>query len=151
MRFEKGHHTWNKGVTNKLKRICGFCKKHFLAFGSEVKRGGGNFCSRKCFFSDWKISRVGKNSPCYRGGRHIDKGYVWVLFPKHPFVTKNGYVYEHRLVLEKHLGRYLLPTEVVHHRNGNKMDNNLVNLELFSTHSEHIKAHHLLKGHDSSD
>lgn len=76
----------------------------------------------------------------WKGGRSLDEdGYILVYAPDHPHATSSGKVREHRLVMEAHLGRYLEPSEVVHHRNDNKQDNRIENLELFATNADHLR------------
>lgn len=66
--------------------------------------------------------------------RRIDSaGYARVLAPDNPAADTCGRVCEHRLVMERHLGRPLLPKETVHHVNGVRDDNRLENLELWSS------------------
>lgn len=72
------------------------------------------------------------------------RGYFYLRKPDHPFANSDGYIAEHRVVMEKHLGRYLYAGEAVHHINGNKADNRIENLKVL-THSEHTKLHWLGK------
>jgi hypothetical protein len=75
----------------------------------------------------------GAASPNWKGGRiRHERGYVYVKAPGHPRArTNSGLVFEHILVMEKMLGRHLLPGENVHHRNGVPSDNRPDNLELW--------------------
>ena len=79
-----------------------------------------------------KADRSGQRNPYWNGGKYVDRlnGYVHVYSPSHPFAKKKGYVMEHRLVMEKSIGRYLRRNEIVHHRNKIKTDNRIENLEL---------------------
>jgi len=72
-------------------------------------------------------NRTGRN-PC-----PTTDGYIMVYMPEHPYCNSNGYVREHRLVMEQRLGRYLRPEETVHHINEIRNDNRDENLELFAS------------------
>ena len=85
--------------------------------------------------------KPGSENSNWKGGVCIVGGYRYVYRPDHPHATKIKCVLEHRLVMEEHIGRYLLPKEVVHHNNGDILDNRIENLELLSSHSEHMGLH----------
>jgi hypothetical protein len=77
----------------------------------------------------------------WKGGRNYDgQGYIKIWNPEHPFCNNHGYVLEHRLIMEKYLGRYLNESEVVHHKNEIRDDNRLENLQLMS--KEDHNTHH---------
>ena len=78
----------------------------------------------------------------WKGGRRqIPQGYVYIYNPDHPLATKDGYVMEHRLVMEKKLGRYLTRKEIIHHKNGIKNDNREENLDLEKSLGHHVAKH----------
>ena len=89
-----------------------------------------------------KGKMVGKNNPSFSGGRHFQpNGYVMVLAPyDHPYRPKTGYMPEHRLVMEKKLGRYLLPHEVVDHIDGLRLHNAPENLRLYNKNGDHLRV-----------
>ena len=90
-----------------------------------------------------------ENHPRWKGGRtRTYYGYIMVLAPDHPQRDNRGrgYVREHRLVMEKHIGRFLKPAERVHHINCVKDDNRIENLKLFANETEHRKFEYNLKG-----
>lgn len=73
------------------------------------------------------------HGPCWKGGRSTNgNGYIQIFMPTHPSCSSDGYVLEHRLVMEKQLGRYLERRELVHHINGIRDDNRIENLKIVS-------------------
>jgi hypothetical protein len=81
-------------------------------------------------------------NPNWKGGVRINNaGYRMIKMPSHPGADGHGYVNEHRLVVEQHLGRFLSDEEVVHHKNHCRTDNRIENLHLCANASEHARIH----------
>ena len=143
----------------KLKKSCKGCGKILLLYPSAYKNR--IFCSLDCKGKWQKVNMIsywrGKKIPYYprpnrnvkgelngrwKGGRRVDKdGYILIWIPDHPYSDYHGYVREHRLVVEKSIGRKLFPKEVIHHKDANKQNNRIENLELYNNGGEHIKYH----------
>ena len=88
-------------------------------------------------------SKKGNKNPQWKGGCLVDsRNRILILKHDHPNSNAKGYVFEHRLIAEKALGRYLKSNEVVHHINGDTQDNRNINLLVCETgyhHSLHRK------------
>ena len=87
--------------------------------------------------------RFGKDASRWKGGRRnggYGGKYCMIYAPFHPNCDGDGYVMEHRLVMEEKIKRYLLSSEIIHHLNGDPRDNHIKNLELHNRKS-HAKAH----------
>ena len=156
---------------NKLCKLrtlrCVICQKTFERHiaPSEIKVGKGKVCSRKCKgilnglqkrTGEWrKCERCGK--PFWAAKGEDRRGYVRKYCSRKCFrptkrgeaISTDGYyvinaVKVHRTVMEKKIGRKLSPREIVHHINGDKLDNRIENL-MIVTRSEHNRIHKFFK------
>jgi len=136
---------------------CKKCGKEKKIYPCRLKDGNGKFCSNSCsnsynnsgsknHFTRDKYNKKGKDAWNWKGGKTKLRGYVMVLVQNHPYIKKDGYVAEHRLVMEEKIGRYLDPKEIVHHINHIKDDNRPENLMLFKSNKDHMKNHGRNKG-----
>lgn len=114
---------------------CPFCKRYrwsdIKSHKDSLKRGHNDRC---------KYCRARENSILWKNGSYISRGYRHILiFPEDKYfpmarkynkLRTTGYILEHRYVMAKYMGRCLDEWELVHHKNHNKLDNRIENLEL---------------------
>lgn len=87
--------------------------------------------------------RRGSEAHAWKGGRcESSSGYIMLLDRSHPCCNTKGYVYEHRVVVERIIGRHLVTAEAVHHVDGNKQHNHPSNLMCFRTNADHNRFEH---------
>lgn len=131
------HH---KGMTGKK------MPKWFGKFISKTRQGNNNpnWGKPTSKYQKEMASKAskGSNNWNWKGGQIIDKGYILILKPNHPFANSKGYTRRSHLIMEKKLNRFLKSEERVHHINHIKDDDRVENLMLFASNSEHCKFHH---------
>jgi len=119
---------YGKHLSKKVKaKISKFFKGKKQSFEHKIKRG---------------LYRTGENALNWKGGiTKCPEGYISIKIKNHPFCNSEGYIRRSRFIMERHLGHYLHPKEVVHHINGIKDDDRIENLRLFKNNIEHMKFH----------
>lgn len=132
-------HTDTKNLIPYGKCHCGCGGETSIAKSTYAK------CGRKkgepCLFICGHSTR-GELSKDWKGGRHItNKGYVLIKVYGHPRANPNGYVFEHIIVLERSLHRFILPGEATHHIDGDRSNNAIGNLMLFKNNNMHRDYH----------
>lgn len=172
----------------KIKKICLICKKEFFVI--PFKKNKVKYCSKQCktksqkgkpawnknkklHYTVWnknkKLPQFSmEKSFSWKGGKtKSSAGYIYIYIPAHPY-SRNGYMAEHRLVMENYLRKnkpnhlalikikgkkYLRPKWRVHHKGikysmnsiKNKQDNRIKNFKLFPNEKEHQKFHSSLQ------
>ncbi|MDR4491390.1 MAG: HNH endonuclease [Candidatus Nitrosocosmicus sp.] len=77
-----------------------------------------------------------------RKGWYIDsRGYKSLYMPEYPNCDKRGRILEHRYIMEQHIGRHLTKVEIIHHRDGNKLNNDISNL-VITKRGKHQQDYH---------
>lgn len=108
---------------------CAVCGEQYLYRKNKAHADKTKYCDRTCRGK----AHQGEGNPYWKGGKFLHpEGYVWVSVYDQDAVSgrRSRRRFEHVLVMEKHLGRPMLPNETIHHKNGDKQDNRIQNLEL---------------------
>lgn len=130
----------NYEPNNKMCKIkCDQCGHILYRSHAHTIRAKHHFCDIICR-TEYELDI--KHKPAWKGGQIKRLGYVFIKAKDHPNADCLGYVKRSRLVMEKYLGRYLKPEEIIHHINEIKDDDRLENLQLCSCSSEHGKIKH---------
>ena len=110
------------GCNNSIhaRNLCKRCyrKIHYIEHERNRRYPNGVKKAREC-----KIGTIKKNS----------HGYLIIKVSPDQVTSSRNWMPHHRYIMEKHLNRKLFSFENVHHKNGNREDNRISNLELWVT------------------
>lgn len=128
-------------IGSKVLVFCTECGSGLNRFPSKVVgRKFGVFCSKLCLGAFRSKKLTGDMAANFKAGSKRDRNYIRVHAQWHPFRDNRGYVSLHRLILESRLGKFLPEELVVHHLDGNSMNNHWDNLQAISQ-AEHARGH----------
>lgn len=161
--FGKGSsEAYKKARDAKPPRVCVICSAEFVPPLHSPRVTCSNVCRYAMVSENHKANGIrplvmepvevirarvkGPNAPWWKGGSMVnDNGYRVVIapddFPFRDMLGRNNRIREHRMIYALHIGRSLRRAEVVHHINGDRLDNRIENLGLFSSHAEHMRHH----------
>lgn len=116
-----------------------YCRKCSNQISGKNKRG-------KVYPHMKKPKPKGENSKSWKGGVYTSSdGYKMVYIGNQNGKSKwSNYRKEHLIIAEEKIGRPLKDNEIVHHIDGNKLNNNPDNLDVLSSESKHREAHNSL-------
>lgn len=136
---------------------CVFTRKWRHAMSDEQREKISKFHKGRKLTPE-QIERIRERNSCDYNGMNgyghtkaHNQGYVIAYAPKHPHAHRDGYVMLHTILMERQIGRYLEPDEVVHHINHDRADNRLGNLRLMKKHdhqSMHMRERHEKRRND---
>ena len=129
---------------NEMRRMinatCPDCNKNRSVYLYNTKREGYSGRCRPCNVKK-NLGKYGEEHSQWKGGRHINStGYMMVSVPGHRLADSRGRVPEHRLVMADIYGASLLVGLHVHHKDGDRLNNDPDNLEIISP-SKHSSGH----------
>lgn len=129
----------------QIETTCAICGITMFMAPSYHKGRTVHTCSRLCQAERYKRegTQRGENSGTWKGGiAYTQDGRKLVKVHDHPHANISGYVYNYRLVMEKMIGRYLTPEEVVHHLDDDPTNDEPSNLVLCANNAEHRRLYH---------
>ena len=156
----------NKSNPDYYNCECVVCGKKFHLKPYHLNKYSTHTCSPECTKEQQRRRMTGENNHQYGLKGELNSsfkfeykrittyGYYEIYVPNHPFCDKDGYVLEHRIIAEKYLlndensmiingEKFLKKEYVVHHKDFNRLNNDVYNLEVM-TKGEHTRFHNSL-------